>query len=1109
MERPKKESKLNVPPFLNLSPAFYIIAAMRRLKIFLLIILLLAVLSGAGIYYLNRVFIPGPFKGILISKAKEFLGRDVTIKEIGFTVSRGIFIKGVRVEEKIPGPTPFIKIDEASLGLLLPDLFKTGTIIIPSVTIHKPFISIHRSAEREWNFADLLEKRKPVPTPSAKPSSSKKKNILLNNIALEHARVQITDEINSTSIEKNIELNLAAQLSTGGDVLFDAEVLIPQQNAALKSEGRFAAKTKKVEADVEIKNFDAGYFIKLIDRPMKATFEQAYIQNANLKITSLGPDFNIEGALSAPIDLTINKATPVRIKAEVQTNKISVGRSAGILNIKGQAQTPALLIVIGNNRWIEGQAAIQNLKMGVRIGQGFEANADVLTLNSGSFKLGQDKKFYGNVTGNNIFVRLDKEDLTISGGFIAQNAKMDLAGQTLTGNLTWNNAFLQRREGNLTISGGASLPNAIYDHSQIKVTSILQTPAFTFNKTKEGIQIKSDLFNAENLDAVTPDGKRISSTLQLQDFDYGLSSKISRVNTRIFTKVLLFENTEGIKFSGRPEIEINLTYDPSLGKRLDYSGTALFKHDALGLSRALSFRAMDGKVKFNPTELSTDDLQLTLGKTAINLKGQATELSAPLLDFTATATTLDIEELSPLISQVLIPRKMQINGQAENVRLKYYGQASSPATATITASADLKNGEFTWEKLPHKVIGITGNLQYSENWVGWKELSFSYNERSYSASGSLSSFQSPEFETSLSSDEFNLNAIGKFKDKLLTVSNLKGHYLKSIFDVNGRADFTNDKPDVVVGGNVTIALADLNAWPGIKGKLKALSPQGQVTLNGQANLTALAWQEMGLNLKVNSEKFLLKDHPFQNLNGTISTLPDKKQNIQLAASLYDGALSLTSRMNLTKTGIPADVSLELIGLNLQRLRENLPNLKNKQLSGELSLNSKFNGPLAEPNRWQGSGAVKVEDGKLIELEVLKGVWKVLFGSLILDDYKNLVFTQGTATFDIAGGKITSNDLTLRSTAVDITAKGNLDFQGNLSFDIIANMKQMPIATATSTKGVPTAVISQLARNAFAIRLTGSISHPKTSYKLLPFKAVGKTTESIFQGIQGMLEDVLE
>ena len=44
----------------------------------------------------------------------------------------------------------------------------------------------------------------------------------------------------------------------------------------------------------------------------------------------------------------------------------------------------------------------------------------------------------------------------------------------------------------------------------------------------------------------------------------------------------------------------------------------------------------------------------------------------------------------------------------------------------------------------------------------------------------------------------------------------------------------------------------------------------------------------------------------------------------------------------------------------------------------MTLNTKFSGPFLNKKDLKGSGAVLVTDGKLIELEMLKGIWKILF-----------------------------------------------------------------------------------------------------------------------------------
>lgn len=233
----------------------------------------------------------------------------------------------------------------------------------------------------------------------------------------------------------------------------------------------------------------------------------------------------------------------------------------------------------------------------------------------------------------------------------------------------------------------------------------------------------------------------------------------------------------------------------------------------------------------------------------------------------------------------------------------------------------------------------------------------------------------------------------------------------------------------------------------------------------------------------------------------------QRQNIRLEGLVYDGKLSVDANVALQEKNVPGEITASLTGLNVQRLKNTFGHLKDKDLSGILSVNVNLKGPLEDYKALKGDGAITIKEGKLLELEMLKGIWKVLFNNLLVEDYRKIAFTHGKATFKVTDGSIKTEDLLLESEPADISARGSLSLNGQLNFDVVAKVRQAPIVTASALQAVPTTIISQVVKNVVGIKLTGSITTPQVRYKILPLKVLEKTTGSIFEGIQGMLEDI--
>ncbi|MCB9772613.1 MAG: hypothetical protein H6754_08705 [Candidatus Omnitrophica bacterium] len=390
----------------------------------------------------------------------------------------------------------------------------------------------------------------------------------------------------------------------------------------------------------------------------------------------------------------------------------------------------------------------------------------------------------------------------------------------------------------------------------------------------------------------------------------------------------------------------------------------------------------------------------------------------------------------------------------------------------------------------------------------WENLEFNFLSQNYKATGFLKNFNEPNINTTLTGKNFNINLKGAIDDNIITLSSLTGTYHHTSFDVKGNIGVRGGFPNVDLTGAVHLNLLDLALIPSLQKNFKTISPAGIITLEGHYIFPAMSWQKMALSAKVTAKQFTLYGYNFENLSGNLAELNDNRQSIKLNALLYEGKVSLDAKLALDQQDIPSEIILSLNDMDLQKLKDNTKSLMTKDFAGTLSANTTLAGPLLNYKNLQGNGAVAVIEGRLLEIEMFKGIWKVLFSNLLVDDYKKIAFNQAKASFKITNQRFITEDLILKSAPADISAKGWIGFDGVINFDVLAKVREAPIATSTAIKAVPTTIISQVAQNAVGIKLTGSLSDPKVKYKILPLKILEKTTGSILQGLSGMLEDVL-
>ena len=361
----------------------------------------------------------------------------------------------------------------------------------------------------------------------------------------------------------------------------------------------------------------------------------------------------------------------------------------------------------------------------------------------------------------------------------------------------------------------------------------------------------------------------------------------------------------------------------------------------------------------------------------------------------------------------------------------------------------------------------------------------------------------PAIETTITSDHLQLATKIKKIDNAFTIESFKGQYFDNPFDIQGEINLEkNTDPTLNLKTQLTVDLQDLSLIvPNLAKQLDNIKPTGTVELAGVFLGKVKDWRNWQLDLSAQSPQITLKGYKLQNLSLHCEQRDQFIRSFHLTTNVYDGSFDLNSSVNLANEDLLFQLNAQLTNTDLAKLKLDTP-LKNKGIDGLVNASVSLSGPLQGLDRWKGNGAVSVQ-GHLWEFNLLQGIWKIL----LIPEFQDIVFTETKANFNMNNGRIYTDDLELKSTNVSLLGKGWIDLDKNLNFDISPQFSEAAIIQSPYLRKGPTAILTQ--GGYLSIKLSGSLDNPKFALNTSPRKILEKATGTILEGMQGILEDILQ
>ncbi len=540
------------------------------------------------------------------------------------------------------------------------------------------------------------------------------------------------------------------------------------------------------------------------------------------------------------------------------------------------------------------------------------------------------------------------------------------------------------------------------------------------------------------------------------------------------------------KTSVQSNLALNAILEYGLSdKQLKYSGNATVSGGVIvGLEFVQKISAINAGINFNNQGLSTDNLAADIFGFPVKARVELRNFSDPVFGIKATSD-LELSRLPPLLKDKFnFDLPGVITGQAS----LYLAAEGKLNNLELNGSLSLVNATLKLKQLDAPLQEINGKLVLSKENIQWQGLKLKYKDMPFTTSGTLSGMLKPLLDITVKSGDLLLVSSLAFDNKLIKITRCSGNYLASKFSLSGSIDVSDaSAPRVNLKGDLLVELQDLKQpLAKFNEVLDKLKPEGKV--KAQFNLSGDIHELKGcvIEATLSSEGICLyglkgKDFLLNYIQSAgIASVP-------LAhLSLYSGALDFSFKANLGARNEPYAFDAQLQGVKIEELK--LDTLaKSKDIAGIIQAELKVNGFLGDLQNSKGLGRISITKGKFWELDLFKGMGKLLFSQ----DFANIIFSEGSCTFAILDKYISTDMLTLKSNMVLLSGPVRIGFDSSINAALDVNILDELVPLSGTFKDVTTAILGQTG-NFAVIKISGTLKEPK-------YKVVASVTD-ILKGL---------
>ncbi|MFZ3207768.1 MAG: AsmA-like C-terminal domain-containing protein [Geobacteraceae bacterium] len=979
----------------------------KNICLVLITSLVILLLSGSILTYLSiRFFNLDDYKEKILSELQKTIHRQVLYEKGDFSLRYGpsfTFTKVV-IKEK-DGAGVFVRADRLIFKLsMLPLLEKR--VELREMAFDRPVITLSRDRSGVLNISDLLEEKKEAIPLRIKGISLKKGIIGFTDLAvlpegiitsLDNADLVISHLVRGSKCDFKLSATLVGTGKHGTIKITGSARLAPV--------GKSLDETR-LQADLAVKNLDAGRYWPYYSRyvPFTKVFG----------LVDLDSDFN--GKLREFTSRGKVRISGLHFNYPQVFHSVLTPRDLGFSY--DMELTPQDVLVKGLDLTVDGL----NVK-GSCLLRDIHTNDPRITAKAvtSSFNL----EHFAHYIPYGIIVK-DTAD------FIEQHIK--------GGIYRLDDGRLDGRVSQILHMEQGDNYNVLAINGRVEKGLLTFGPEVpTFNGIRGDLEMRGKDFN---LRRISGNFGGSPFTLEGKITDYPLNKPSGypftmRMTPRQPETAWLLGKEKGQKFTLSGDSTLHLTGDGytsgyNLSGEWDLTPAAYSYPDLInkpaGRSNSLNFRGLLTK-----DEARLASLNYNLAPMSLAVSAGYRFTDKPHLKVEIRSNRFQVNEVAQLFPAVKTYRPSGIFQAAVS------GDARSgdPADMGWEGSVSFSGVAFKPPEPIKSVSNVTGAIRFHGNTLETSQLAARLGNSTIYGTGSLAGFDNPTLNLTFSSPVFDMADLGLrapkgevrasnvqgsvyLKDNNLLIKSLAGHINKSVINLKGNVqDLRSPKIDLSVT-SPNLELSDIMLLTELKPVTGKSEQPGRLTLKAT----------------VAAETGKIRNIPFEKLAGTF--LYEERilylQSVELQA--LGGRVAGRGRIDFGTGGSPRyQVGFNLTNVAAERLT-GVMGMKKQEITGTLSMQGELSGKGETADEFKrtalGSVKFRIEDGSLQRFAILSKIFSILNVSQLLKfQFPDMVsggmpFNKITATLEVREGVVFTNNLFVKSDAINLSAIGKAD-----------------------------------------------------------------------------------